>query len=544
MKKQLSILFLLTSLIIINYLSSKLHANFDLTADKRYSVSETTKQIVNKAGSPLVIKVYLEGNFPPEFKRLQVEIIQHIKKLSEFNSNISYEFINPLGREKELSDLGLKPNKLTVQENGITSQSVIFPWATIVYKAKTENILLFSNSTNSQEGAMKRAIENLEFVFADAIYKVTKTRRKNIAILTGNDELDFIHLDGLFRTVAQYYHLEPFPLDSANVIPKKTLKLLNKFDLAIVAKPKKAFTENEKFALDQFQANGGKTLWLIDHVIAENDSLMQLGKTFALNRRLNLTDLLFNYGVRIKHNLVKDMYSATIKLASGDVNGETQYKNFLWPYYPLVTPNKNHPISKNVPAVGLKFVSTIDTLKNEIKKTVLLQSSELSKPYGVPLEINLDEINRKPSKENYNQGNQILGVLLEGEFNSAYKDRIHPFKIEKFIAKSKFTKMILISDGDIIKNDLFQGKPLDLGLDKWTGIKNGNKEFLVNSIQYLLEDDSLLKLRTKKVNLQFLDKEKVYKEQTYWKVLNISIPLIFLGIFGLGYSFFRKKKYQ
>jgi len=322
------------------------------------------------------------------------------------------------------------------------------------------------------------------------------------------------------------------------------LKLLNKFDLAIIAKPTKAFTENEKFTLDQFQMHNGKTLYLIDNVIAENDSLLKSGKTLALNRELNLTDLFFNYGARVKYNLVKDLYSATIKLASGNVGGKTQYKDFLWTYYPLVTPNKEHVISKNILPVELKFTSTIDTLKNNSKKTILLQSSKYSKPYGIPLEINLEEIKQKPRKQDYNNGNQILGVLLEGKFNAAYKDRIPPFKITNFKEQSDANKMIIIADGDIIKNELFQGKPLDLGVDKWTGIKNGNKEFLLNSIRYLLDDDGLLQLRNKHIQLAFLDKEKVYEEQNYWQVLNILLPLSLLGIFGITYTFYRKRKYK
>jgi gliding-associated putative ABC transporter substrate-binding component GldG len=536
--------WILVFFIVINFLSSKLYTKYDLTSDKRYSLSETTVNIIDKVEAPILIKVYLEGEFPPEFKRLQSEIKQHLEQLHNLNNNISYRFINPLGKEKTLIKEGLKPSKLAVQEKGKTSQTVIFPWATIIYKNKSENIALLANNAKSQEAILQHAIENLEFLFTDAIYKISKKKQENIAILTGNNELDFIYLDGLLKTLSQYYHLEPFPLDSANVVPQKTLKLLNKFDLAIIAKPTKQFTENEKFTLDQFQANNGKTLWLIDNVIAENDSLNKTGKTLALNRELNLTDLFFNYGARIKYNLVKDLYSSTIKLASGNIGGKTQYKDFLWHYYPLVNPNKEHVISKNIPPVQLKFVSTIDTLKNNIKKTVLLQSSPLSKPYGIPLEISLDEINQKTRKADYNNGNKILGVLLEGKFNSAYKDRIAPFKIKDIKNQSDHNKMILIADGDIIKNEIYQGKPLDLGIDKWTGIKNGNKEFLLNSIQYLLDDEGLLQLRAKNINLQFLDKEKVYQEQGFWQVINFAVPLILLGIFGLGYSFYRKKKYR
>ena len=543
-KNYIKIVGFILLMVIVNFLSSKLHTKFDLTKDKRYSLSKTTLNITKEVDHTILIKVYLEGDFPPEFKRLQSEIKQHLKQIHGLNNKISYRFVNPLGKEKELIKQGLKPSKLAVQENGVTSQSIVFPWASIHYKNKIENIsLLANNSDKSQDAIIQNSIENIEFHFTNAIHKITNTKRKNIAVLTGNGEFNFIYLDGLLKTLAQNYHLEAFPLDSANIIPQKTLKLLNKFDLAIIAKPTKAFSENEKFTLDQFQANNGKTLWLIDNVIAENDSLTQTGNMLALNRELHLTDLFFNYGVRVKHNLVKDVYSASIKLATGNIGGKTQYKDLPWHYYPLIKPNAKHAISKNLSAVQLRYANTIDTLKNNIKKTVLLQSSALSKPYGIPLEISLNEINQKPSKVQYNNGNQILGVLLEGEFNSAYKGRVQPFKTTNYKEKSGNTKMILISDGDIIKNELFQGKPLDLGIDKWTGIKNGNKAFLLNCVQYLLEDNDLLKLRSKNMDLAFLDKEKIYQERRFWQILNIALPLLILAVFAGVFIYYRKRKY-
>lgn len=541
----IKILLLIFGLFLINFISNKLYTQFDLTKDKRYTLSDVTKNELHKVETPLVIKVYLEGDFPAEFKRLQIETKQHLEQLHALKKNITFRFVNPLGKEKELIKKGLKPSRLSVQEGSKISEAIIFPWATVIYKNKIENIsLLAISNIASQEAQLQSAIENLEFLFTDAIHKVTTTKRKNIAVLTGNDELDFIYLDGLLKTLSTYYHLEPFPLDSANVIPKKTLQLLTKFDLVIIAKPTKKFTEKEKFTLDQYQANNGKTLWLIDNVIAENDSLMKTGNSLALSRELGITDLLFEYGVRVKHNVVKDMYSSTIKLANGNIGGKTQYKDYLWTYYPLVNPNKNHSITKNIPAVQLRFASTIDTLKKDLKKTILLQSSPLSKPYGTPLEIRLDEINNRPTKKDYNNGNQILGVLLEGEFKSAYKDRIKPYKTPLYKEKSEPTKMVVIADGDIIKNETFQGKPLDLGVDKWTGIKNGNKDFLLNTVHYLLDDDGLLQLRSKNINLQFLDKEKTYQERPFWQIINIALPLLTLAIFGLSYNLFRKRKYS
>lgn len=540
----LKILALIFGLFLLNFISSKIYKRIDLTQDNRYTLSSVTKNMVKQVENPLVIKVYLEGDFPAEFKRLQLETKQYLKQLHSLNKNISVRFVNPLGKERELINNGLKPSRLSVQEGAKISEAIIFPWATVIYKNKTQNIsLLTSNSSNSQEEQLQRAIENLEYAFTDVIHKVTNTKKQNIAVLTGNDELDFIYLDGLLKTLSEYYHLEAFPLDSVQTQPQKTVELLNKFDLAIIAKPTKRFSESEKFALDQFVTNNGKTLWLIDNVIAENDSLMKTGNTLVVNRDLNLTDLLFQYGVRVKYNLIKDMYSSTIKLAAGNVGNQTQFKDYLWNYYPLLTLKDDHAITKNVAPVSLRFANTIDTLKNKIKKTVLLQSSPLSKSYGTPLEISLDEVNKKPTKSDFNNGNQILGVLLEGEFNSAYKDRVKPFETTLHKKQSNPNKMIVIADGDIIANQIKNGEPLDLGFDKWTNQHYGNKDFLLNAVNYLLDDTGLLQLRSKNIQLQFLDKEKAYNERTFWQVINLAVPLLLLGLFGFGYGFLRNRKY-
>lgn len=545
MKQFLKIVILILGLILINFLSSKIFTQFDLTKDKRYTLSEVTKNIVSNIEETAILKVYLEGDFPAEFKRLQLETKQHLKQLQNQNKNLKVRFVNPLGLERELIDKGMQPSRLSVQEGAKISEAIIFPYAVIIYQNKTEIIpLLNKKNYASQEEQLQAAIENLEYVFTDAIHKVTKKARKNIAVLTGNGELDFLYLDGLLRNLAPHYHLEPFPLDSANVIPQKTLQLLRKFDLAIVAKPTKAFSEKEKFTLDQFQTNNGKILWLIDNVIAEQDSLAKTGSTLAINRDLNLTDLLFEYGVRINYNIIKDMYSSTIKLANGNVGGQTQYKDYLWNYFPMITSKNNHAINKNVPAVQLQYANSIDLLKNDIKKTVLLQSSKLSKPFGTPLMIGFNEINQTPKPENFNQGNQVLGVLLEGEFNAAYKNRIKPYKTKLYKEKSNQNKMIVIADGDIIKNQTQQGEPLELGYDKWTGQRYGNKDFLLNAVNYLLDDNGLLELRSKKIQLQFLDKEKAFKNRTFWQVINIGLPLLVLGIFGILFNYFRKKKFS
>ena len=313
--------------------------------------------------------------------------------------------------------------------------------------------------------------------------------------------------------------------------------------MAIIAKPTEKFSEEEKFTLDQFIMNGGKTLWLIDNVQAELDSLMNTGEALAYPRDLGLTDLFFNYGIRINHYLITDLYSSKIPLATGNVGNQTQFDTFSWQYFPLVNSQNNHAINNNIEAVSLKFTNSIDTLKNNIKKTVLLQSSPLSRSEGTPTIISLKSIAEQTNQRNYNDGNKSIAILLEGEFKSAYSGRIKPYNTD-YKDNSTSNKMIVIADGDIIANEISKGQPLELGIDKWTNQRFGNKEFLLNAVSYLLDDTGLINLRSKNVKIAFLNKQKAYKEAVKWQVINILFPLVILGVFGLTFNYFKKKKYS
>ncbi len=545
MKKYSKALVLLVVLVVLNVVFNKFYKRFDLTKDQRYTLSETTETILDNIKEIAIVKVYLQGDFPSEFKRLQTETKQHLEELKALNSNIKFRFIDPLDQAEELIQQGLQPSRLSVQEDGKVSEAVIFPWATIEYKNKKENVnLLASQSTNSQEEQLQGSIQNLEYAFADALHKISSSKQQTIAILKGNGELNDIYLASFLRKLSQYYRLAPFTLDSVAENPQQTLQKLTDYDLAIIAKPTEKFSEQEKFTLDQYITNGGKSLWLIDNVVAELDSLMQNGQSLAFNRDLGITDLLFSYGVRLNYDLVKDMYSSTIRLASGQVGNRTQFQDFLWQYHPVITSKNNHSITNNTDPVNLRFASSIDTLKNGIEKTILLQSSALSKPIGSPSIISLEEVSKKPIPQDYNNGNKILGVLLEGEFKSAYANRIKPYQTNLFKEKSNVNKMILISDGDIIANQVHQGQPLELGIDKWTNLSYGNSPFLLNAINYLLDDSGLINLRSKTVKLQFLDKQKAFAEKTTWQLVNVLFPLVLLGLFGLIFSYYRKRKYS
>ena len=545
-KKIQNTCILLIALVLLNVLNQSFYKRFDLTKDQRYTLSETTKTIVQQIAQPLVIKVYLEGDFPSEFKRLQIETLQYLEELTAENANINSQFINPDLQRESLIKKGMLPSQLTVEEDGKLSEAIIFPWAEIKYKNKSTIVSLLPTAiVSSQEEQLQKAVENLEYSFTNAMHSILTEAQQKIALLSGNGELEDIYLYRFLSEIAKKHKLAKFTLDSVAKNPKQTLKELTEFDMAIIAKPTTAFTAAEKFTLDQFITNGGKTLWMIDNVIADQDSLFNGGKMLAYPRNLNLTDLLFSYGVRINTTLVKDLYAAKIPVATGMVGNQTQFKNLEWFFHPLAGGNPNHPITKNILPVRFQFTNQIDTLKNNIKKTPLLVSSVLTQKFGTPNFISLQSIADEPIEEDYQIGNQLLAVLLEGNFNSAYRNRIQPFETPLYKANAVGgNKMIVISDGDVGKNQILKNEPFDLSRDKWTNEQFGNKDFLLNAVDYLLDDVGLMKLRNKSLQISILDKQKAFKERRYWQFINLGIPMLMLLVFGIGFHGLRKRKYQ
>jgi len=536
---------LLIGLVLLNIVNQSFYKRFDLTKDQRYTLSETTKTIVQRIAQPLFIKVYLEGDFPSEFKRLQVETLQYLEELAAENSDIIIQFVNPDLQRESLIKRGMLPSQLTVEEDGKLSEAIIFPWAEIKYRNKSTLVsLLPTTIVSSQEEQMQKAVENLEYSFTYAMHSILTEAQQKIALLSGNGELEDIYLYSFLSEVAKKHKLAKFTLDSVAKNPKQTLKELTEFDMAIIAKPTTEFSAAEKFTLDQFITNGGKTLWMIDNIIADQDSLFNGGKMLAYPRNLDLTDLLFSYGVRINTTLVKDLYAAKIPVATGMVGNQTQFKNLEWFFHPLAGGNPNHPITKNILPVRFQFTNQIDTLKNNIKKTPLLVSSVLTQKFGTPNFISLQSIADEPIEEDYRDGNQMLAVLLEGDFNSAYRNRVQPFKTPIYKANANGNKMIVIADGDIGRNQILKNKPFDLSRDKWTNEQFGNKDFLLNAVDYLLDDVGLMKLRNKSLQIPILDKQKAFKERRYWQFINLGIPLLMLLVFGIGFHGLRKRKYQ
>jgi gliding-associated putative ABC transporter substrate-binding component GldG len=536
---------LFIGLILLNIINQSFYKRFDLTKDKRYTLSKTTKNILSNIDRSLFISVYLEGDFPSEFKRLQVETRQYLEELTAENSDIIIHFENPDDKREELIKRGMLPSQLTVEEDGKLSEAIIFPWAEVNYNNKSAIVTLLPTAiVASQEEQLQKAIENLEYSFTNAINNVLVNKQKQIALLAGNGQLSDIYLYSFLSEVAKKHKLAKFTLDSVAKNPQQTLKDISTFDLAIIAKPTEQFTAKEKFTLDQFITNGGKTLWMLDNVIADQDSLFNGGKMLAYPRDLNLTDLLFSYGVRINSSLVKDLYAAKIPVATGMVGNQTQFKNLEWFFHPLAGGNPNHPITKNVSPVRFQFTNQIDTLKNNIKKTPLLVSSLLTQKFGTPNFIELQSIADEPIESDYKSGNQLFAVLLEGNFKSAYKNRTQPFKTTLFKEYAINNKMIVIADGDVGKNQILKEQPYDLARDKWTNEQFGNKDFLLNAVDYLLDDVGLMQLRNKSLQINILDKQKAFKERSYWQFLNVGLPITLLLVFGFIFNYLRKRKYS
>ncbi len=554
MKKEFTVLAKgIGVLLAINVLASFFFIRWDLTEDKRYTLSDASITTAQQLEDPVIIDVLLDGTLPSEFAKLKTETTLLLEQFASQNNNISYELVNPLEdattRENtvaQLQQLGLTPANVTVEENGKVSQELVFPWAMVNYRNKTVKVPLLKNKLGSTaQDRINNSVQQLEYAFADAFTKLGIAEKKRIAVLKGNGELDDIYIADYLTEIREYYNIGAITLDSVATNPQRVLDQLKGFDMILVAKPTQAFSDSEKYVLDQFIVNGGKSLWLLDKVAMQLDSLFNdKGSNLATNKDLGLGDLFFRYGIRLRTELVNDLYNTPIVLATGEAN-ESQYNPLPWVYHPMVFSKNNHPINSNIEALRLQFASHLDTLKNTYKKTILLQSSPLSKLEKTPTTISLNSIGLQPDKETYvNQGGYALGVLISGDFQSAYKNRVKPLDLATAKEQGPSNRMIVISDGDIIRNQLRKGQPLPLGYDKWTNNTYGNKEFLINCTNFLLEDTGLINIRNRKVSVPLLDVEKIANQKSKWQLINIGIPVVFTILLGMAMYYFRRRNYK
>lgn len=550
--KQLAVITI--ALIALNLAGSKIFKRFDLTADKRYTLSETSLDIVNQATNPLYVDVFLKGNFPGEFKRLQTETNQLLEEFRAYNPNIVFQFVNPLEDETQseailqsFMERGLTPVSVTLDDKGKQTQETVFPWAIATYGNRSVKVPLLKNimgATTQQK--VESSVQHLEYAFANAFNTITVKKEKKIAVIKGNGELHDLLIADFVRSVRDNYYIGTFTLDSVAKQPSETLSYLRKYDLAVIAKPTEAFTDAEKQVLDQFIVNGGKSLWLLDQVDMEMDSLYNdSGASVAFPRDLKLNDMFFKYGIRLQPTLVKDLLAAPIALATGDQGSASQYTQFPWLFSPMVYATGKHPIVSNLDGVKFEFAGSIELLDNDIKKTTLLQSSPYSKTIGTPAPISLDMVQERPDQAEYKgKGNLPMAVLLEGKFHSVYENRVLAFQDKTFKNSGRESKMIVISDGDVIRNQFDKNyQPLELGYDKWSGNFYANKEFLMNCVNYLLDDNGLINIRNKEVKLAMLDKEKVYADYTRSQIVTVGLPIVALLIFGLLFTGIRRRRY-
>lgn len=541
-------------LLLLNVLLSHWNIRWDLTQDKRYTLSQTTHEVLKSIETPIVIDVLLKGDIPSNFQKLQTEVLQLLEQYTSFNKNIRFKFINPLEKEAnaeqmlaEMSRLGLNPLQISQTQAGKTSMIYIFPWAIVSNATQSEKIPLYVNKlgANEQE-TIQYSVERLEYHFTDALRKLTLEKTKKIAVLKSNETLKDLQIADFLQTIQSYYRVAPFTLDSVATTLKlqETIQKLNEFDLLLVAKPTQPFSDEQKQLIDQYVMQGGKLLWLMDVVAIDLENLYNSdGSSMAMPMNLNLNDMFFSYGFRLNYNLINDLYFTQIVIATGQ-GSQTHYTPIPWVYNPMLISKNNHLINKNLDAMRMQFANGIDTLANGIKKTVLLASSQLSKADGTPRQITLNINPNKLDKTTYQPGNIPTALLLEGEFTSMYKNRITPMELPYQREKSTPTKMIVISDGDFIRNDLSDGTPLELGYDKWTNKFYDNKAFLLNSLNYLFDENDLLELRNKKVQLAFLDKEKVAQTQNYWRIKALLIPLILLLFVAFLVKLWYKKTFK
>lgn len=571
MRKYYSSLVFILLIILTNILVSFTDFSLDLTADGKHSISEETIKTLEKVDDIVFIKVYLEGDFPAEFKHLQSEVLNLLSSFKTIaDDNLEFEFINPNeGRnEKEKVDLykqlvkqGLAPTDIEIKKAGSSINQIIFPGAIIYYKDKEIAINFLINSVTKNAGEnINASVENLEFEFISAIYHISKTKTHRIAFLEGNGELSASEVYDITESVMQdndklSYHytidrfnIKEFEIDSITLQAdiSSQVKKLTSYKAIIIAKPTIAFNMLDKFIIDQYLMNGGKILWLIDGAKASMDSLQQNKSFIATNNDLKLSDQLFKYGIRINTNLIEDLRSTEIPIVTGYSNNIPQQSYFPWPYYPLLFSENNHPISKGLDAIKCDFASSIDTIKNNINKTILLHSSKQSRISPIPAKVSLGILENPPPLTSFNKEKLPIAVLLEGEFESVFKNRILP-KNQKlnFVSQSKKTQMIVVSDGDLIRNSVSNnGDIYPLGYDrfiKYTYL--GNKKFIMNSIHFLCDETGLTQLKVKEIKLRLLDKEKIKNNKTFIQLINILLPLIILLIFAFIFTKMKKKKY-
>ncbi len=553
--KDKTLLTILSVLVVLVILSGLSFTRFDFTKEKRFTISKVSRNIMDSLKAPVRVTVYLQGdNFPGGMKRLQRATRDMLSDLQAYSHHkLEFVFVDPLKGISEdvqqqtlqsLTDKGIEPNNLSVKTDDGVIQKLIIPGALVVSGDKQIGVNLLQTRIGlSDDEVLNNSVQNLEYALSSAIKKVTTGGKQRVGFTEGHGELSDLQLNDAMKSLSDGYlvgrlNLSNIPFDS-----------LLKIKLLIIPKPDKKFSEAEKFKVDQYIMRGGRVLWAIDQVNAELDSLRKHeGEEMSFPKTLDLDDQLFTYGIRINYNLIADMSAAQIPISTGSVGGQAQIQMVPWLYYPVFIPESKHPIVKNLDAIRGEFVSTIDTLKlKNVNATVLLTSSPFNKKITAPHIISLQAIEQEPNPKDFQSIPKIVAVLLEGKFISDFRNRPLPEGLNEkveILPQSKPTKMVVISDGDVLKNQVgADGSPYPLGYDHYMKQNFGNKNFLLNIADYLTDDSGLIALRTKEIQIRLLDRARIRGEKLNSQLLNTIAPLALLVIFAIFQHYIRRRKY-
>ena len=547
--KQRPAIIQLAALFLVLIFGCWVPVSFDLTTDQRYSLSSLALEELEAVEQDIKIDVFLAGKLPAEFQRLRAELETVLDNMHRQNNKIYIEFIDPFDSEQSRNEVledmrgfGLLPETVVAGNNQSVDQTFVFPWAIVSNGNQSVRVSLWQkNIGDTPRDKLFRSLSQLEFQLIDGIKRLTLKEKKNLAVLTSHKTSDAVLIADLLQSLKPYYNLASFDLKALSDNPAKTLENLNRFDLLFVSNPKTTFSNREKFILDQYQMQGGHTLWTIDALALDRDSLFnRTGRAITFPKNIAMDDYFFKQGLRLTNGLLFDLYCAPIVMAKGE-NEQTQYLPFPWPYYPIPTTEESHPISKGVGNVLFQFTTPIDTLANGLKKKLLATSSPLNKILGVPVIIELSEATKKKNPDDYKGTKQPLAVLVEGQFESLFKNRIPPFDVAQQI-KEGMSKTVFISDGNFAESQLDQGQPLQLGYDKWTNNFYQNKRFLQNAIHYLMGNTSLVQLRSRPIEIPLLDGQKVESKRSFIQLLAVVLPLLLLLGLALLQKGIRKLK--
>ncbi|MCG8340540.1 MAG: gliding motility-associated ABC transporter substrate-binding protein GldG [Cytophagales bacterium] len=542
------LILLLVAISFINFFSYRFFFRMDLTEDQRYSINEATKKLLSELKDEVSIKVYLAGDLPTAFKRLQhatKELLAELKVYS--NHKLQYKFIDSEEVEEkqtlilELAEKGIQPTNLYTQEKGKRIEKLTLPGALLAYQDKEVGIMLLKgNKLATLEEILNQSIEGLEYELVRAVRKLTQQERKKIALLRGHEEPDTLRLIGLAHVLREHYDL--FYVNLLQETP------LANYDAVLITKPQKPFSESEKYLLDQYIMQGGKVLFFLDRLRIDMDSLRG-GRTFAFPLDIGLDDQLFRYGIRINQDLVQDLNAGVYPIVVGNMGNQPQLSLLPWPFFPILNNFAHHLIVKNLDALYAQFISSIDTVKAEgVTKTPLVFTSPYARKLAAPVQVDLETLREAPSPDLYTKGPLPIIYLLEGRFTSLYKNRLVPetFTQADFLSESQPTKLLITTASSLLVNQLDPNtkQPRPWGYDPFLQYTFAHEDFLLNTLAYMLDEHGLINAKNKTFKIRLLDKPKVEQARLTWQLINLLTPLVLLLLWGWGWNRCYKRNYK